>query len=78
MAIAGVSVVCFNQLGPQLAIAKELGLVKVIVCICKSFGEPRTTNAQKSLFSLKSQTFGLGQINWTDKFWAFGVFSADL
>ena len=32
MAIAGVSVVCFNQLGPQLAIAKELGLVKVIVC----------------------------------------------
>ena len=34
-------------------------------------GYPRTTNAQWSLFSSKSQTFGLEQTN-------FGVFSADL
>ena len=29
----------------------------------------RTTDAQWSLFSLRSQTFGLGQTNWVDKFW---------
>ena len=32
---------------------------------CKS----RTTDAQWSLFSLKYQTFGLGQTIWADKFW---------
>ena len=30
--------------------------------------EPRTMDAQESLFSLKSRTFGLGQTNWEDKF----------
>ena len=37
----------------------------------------RTPN--EALFSSKSQTFGLGQTIWADKFWgiAFGVFSAD-
>ena len=37
----------------------------------------RTTDAQLqwSLFSLKSRTFGLGQTNWTDKFWGiWGIF----
>ena len=38
----------------------------------------RTTDAQWSLFSLKSKTFGLRQTNWSDKFWAFGVFLAKL
>ena len=28
-------------------------------------------------FLLKSQTFGLGQTNWTDKFWGIWVFSPD-
>ena len=38
--------------------------------------EPRTTNVQWSLFSLKSRTFGLGQTNWADKFWGvWGIFS---
>ena len=31
--------------------------------------ETRATDAQWSLFSLKSRTFGLGQTNWADKFW---------
>ena len=32
-------------------------------------------DAQRSLFSLKSRTFGLGQTNWADKFWGiWGVF----
>ena len=31
---------------------------------------PRTTNAQWSLFSSKSQTFGLEQIIWAHKFWS--------
>jgi hypothetical protein len=30
---------------------------------------PWTTDAQWSLFSLKSRYFGLGQTNWADKFW---------
>jgi hypothetical protein len=30
---------------------------------------PRTTDAQSSLFSLKSRTCRLGQTNWADKFW---------
>ena len=34
---------------------------------------PRTTDAQRSLSSLKSRTFGLGQTNWSDKFW--GIWS---
>ena len=34
---------------------------------------PRTTDAQWSLFSLKSRTFGLGQTNWADKFWGIWV-----
>ena len=36
---------------------------------------PRTTDAQWSLFSLKSRTFGLGQTNWENRFWGiFGIF----
>ena len=36
---------------------------------------PRTTDAQWSLFSLKSRAFGLGQTNWADKFWGiWGIF----
>ena len=36
---------------------------------------PRTTDAQWSLFSLKSRTFGLGQTNWAVKFWGnWGIF----
>ena len=35
----------------------------------------RTTDAQWSLFSSKSQTFGLGQTIWADKFWGiWGIF----
>jgi hypothetical protein len=34
-----------------------------------------TTDAQWSLFSLKSITFGLGQTNWANKFWGiWGIF----
>jgi hypothetical protein len=34
-----------------------------------------TTEAQRSIFSSKSQTFGLGQIIWADKFWGIlGIF----
>ena len=33
----------------------------------------RTTDAQWSLFSMKSRTFGLGQTNWADKFWGIWV-----
>jgi hypothetical protein len=37
--------------------------------------DPWTTDAQWSIFSLKSQTFGLGQTNWADKFWGiWGIF----
>ena len=43
---------------------------------CVSFVKSRTTDAQWSLFPSKSQTFGLGQTIWADKFGAFGVFSA--
>ena len=35
----------------------------------RAFSIARTTDAQWSLFSLKCRTFGLGQTNWTDKFW---------
>ena len=35
----------------------------------------RTTDAQWSLVSLKSQTFWLGQTNWPDQFWGiWGIF----
>ena len=35
----------------------------------------RTTDTQCSLFSLKSQTFGLGQTNWADNLWGIsGIF----
>ena len=55
--------------------------VKTVPTVCfnmqyftlESFSS-RTTDAQWSLFSSKSQTFGLGHIN----FGAFGVFSSDL
>ena len=33
--------------------------------------QPRTTDAQWRIFSLKPQTFGLGQTNRADKFWGF-------
>ena len=34
-----------------------------------------TTDNQLSFFSLKSQTFGLGQTSWADKFWGIlGIF----
>ena len=35
------------------------------------FGKQKaqTMDAQLSLFSFKSRTFGLGQTNWTDEFW---------
>ena len=37
--------------------------------------QAQTTDAQRSLFSLKSRTFGLGQTNWADKFWGlWGIF----
>ena len=39
------------------------------------FFRSRTMDAQWSLFSLKSRTFGLGQTNWADKFWGiWGIF----
>ena len=41
-----------------------------IFCACLS---PRTTDAQWSLFSLKSQTFR--QTIWTDKFWTIWGYS---
>ena len=35
----------------------------------------RTTDAQWSLFALKSRNFGLGQTNWADEFWGiWGIF----
>ena len=36
---------------------------------CNRLFKTRTTNAQWSLFSSKSQTFGLGQTIWEDKYW---------
>ena len=43
---------------------------KVFPCV-----KTRTTDAQWSLFSSKSQTFGLGQVIWAGKFWGIsGVF----
>ena len=37
--------------------------------------QDQTTDAQWSLFSLKSRTFGLGQTNCADKFWGiWGIF----
>ena len=37
--------------------------------------QPRTTDAQWSIFTSKSRTFGLGQTNWADKFWGiWGIF----
>ena len=37
--------------------------------------QSRTTDAQWSLFPLKSRTFGLGQTYWADKFWGiWGIF----
>ena len=36
---------------------------------------PRNTDAQRSLFSPKYQTFGLGQTIWANKFWGiWGIF----
>ena len=44
-------------------------------CKVCAWSLPRTTDAQWSLFSLKSRTFGLGQTNWADKFWGiWGIF----
>ena len=46
-----------------------------VVLICHSSVYARTTDAQWSLFSSKSQTFGLGQTIWADKFWGiWGIF----
>ena len=48
------------------------------ICVCSKFAyhhDARTTDAQRSLFSLKYRTFGLGQTNWVDKFWGiWGIF----
>ena len=42
---------------------------------CCVYFWPRTTDAQWSLFSSKSLTFGLGETVWADKFWGiFGRF----
>ena len=38
----------------------------------------RTRDAQWSLFSSKSQTFGFGQTIWADNFGEFGIFLNDL
>ena len=38
----------------------------------------RTTDAQLSLFSSKSQTFGLGQTNWSSTFWGIMGISGQL
>ena len=39
------------------------------------YTKPRTMDAQWSLFSLKSRTFGIGQTNWADTFWGiWGIF----
>ena len=84
MDISGVSVVCFNQLGPQEQtwsmswLAKELGLVNVIVCIYVSLAVShglRTPN--EAFFHQNSKLLGLDRLIG-QKFWAFGVFSADL
>ena len=38
-------------------------------------GKARTTDARCSLFSSKSQNFGLRQTNWADMFWGiWGIF----
>ena len=46
---------------------------------CVGYEEPKLTmviDAQWSLFSLKSRTFGLEQTNWADKFWdIWSIFS---
>ena len=57
-----------NLLGLGLC-EKEI-LFRLYVCTM-----PRTTDAQRSLFSMVSQTFGLKQTNWADKFWGiWGIF----
>ena len=44
-------------------------------CRFSSGSTTRTTDAQRSLFSLKYQTFGLGQAIWADKFWGiWGIY----
>ena len=44
--------------------------------ICFHWSTAWTTDAQWSLFSLKFRIFGLGQINWADKFWGIrGIFA---
>ena len=41
----------------------------------RSYMSTRTTDAQWSLFSLKSRTFGFGQTNWANEFWGiWGTF----
>ena len=41
--------------------------------------KPRTTDAQLSFFVSKSQTFGLEQTIWADKFWGiWGIFQVKL
>ena len=50
------------------------GLMMFCIKFEKCFSA-RTKDAQWSLFSSKSQTFGLGHTNWPDEFWGiWGIF----
>ena len=50
-------------------LSNSVDMVKNLFCY------PWTTDAQWSLFSSKSQTYGLGQTIWTNTFWGiWGIF----
>jgi hypothetical protein len=61
---------CFLRKPERSLIYIRLILSRSVVCLCT---ETQTMDAQWSLFSSKSQTFGLGQTIWADKFW--GIWS---
>ena len=62
----------WNSTSSTYKAANLLSILKILLPIQKS--KPRTTDAQWSLSSIKSKTFGLDLIN----FGAFGEFSAKL
>ena len=54
---------------------KESRVEEVVLSLSPGHFTSQTTDAQWSLFSLKSRTFGPGQTKWANKFWGiWGIF----
>ena len=62
---------------PSSIAKKKLVSAIIFFWKCQVGSHTRTTDTQWSLFSSKSQTFGLGQFGQIN-YWSLGVFSANL